>query len=586
MQTIDIVSLVNNNPITKLNGDYGSTIISKIKEKFNEYEEQLFVANFFTYLNYDQYKDFVVDMDLIWKWIGFSRKNECKNLLVNNFTENVDYKIEKPATASAVAGNIDENGKNLGGSGLNKENILLTIRCFKKMCLRAKTKKSDEIHEYYLKLEDVMNEVVSEQAQDLRIKLKNSIESKEQNLLTNFSNVPILYIGLAENDLVKTGYTDNAGNRLKDHKREIRSDFTFEYVYESVYNREIERRLYQNSELKKRRLSKVYPGRKEPQTELFRLDSKFTIHNIDKIIKEIKKEVESEESNKDKDAEINGLKLKILHLELETKNQDTEEINTNNIVEIQLNSMQDLDLKMKEIKKAVCYNFLVDFVVKEIEKNNGNINFSIILTSDEFYEKYVNFRVSNRYQDAIFNEQYEKNILTKSLKNVEGIKNTVKTIDGIQSRARSFTIDKIVQWICKNIQVPKRFRNMFRLFSKDTEFVEEYCEIADIYDFTYKTVYSFLVEFIIKYKNNTGEVIVKNTILTEEYLKYILRFGKKDTMTTVRKILFEIPGIKYTSRIKENNKLLKGICIKLKDTTNWIIETLNIPDKYRDKLLD
>lgn len=162
---------------------------------------------------------------------------------------------------------------------------------------------------------EVLKEIRLNGKYELQQQIKDTIKSKEQNLIANFGDKPINYVGLTEDNIIKTGYTDNVLNRLNDHKREIRSDFTFEYVYESVYNREIERRLYQNPEMKKRRFSKVYPGRKEAQTELFQLDSDFTIDEVDKIIKKIKKEVETEESNKAKDAEINKLKLIIYEFE-------------------------------------------------------------------------------------------------------------------------------------------------------------------------------------------------------------------------------------------------------------------------------
>jgi len=42
--------------------------------------------------------------------------------------------------------------------GHNKEIIMLNIARFKKFCLKAGTKKADEIHEYYIKLEETLHE--------------------------------------------------------------------------------------------------------------------------------------------------------------------------------------------------------------------------------------------------------------------------------------------------------------------------------------------------------------------------------------------------------------------------------------------
>ena len=95
METVDIVTLVNNNPLTKLSSDYSSDIIQKIKKNFTDYEQQLFVANFYIYLNYNSHKDFIIDLENVWKWLGFGKKSDCKNLLTNNFIENEDFKIIK-----------------------------------------------------------------------------------------------------------------------------------------------------------------------------------------------------------------------------------------------------------------------------------------------------------------------------------------------------------------------------------------------------------------------------------------------------------------------------------------------------------
>jgi hypothetical protein len=48
------VTLIENNPIIKLNGDYQSKLVNKIKGSFTDTQQQLFVSSFYCYLNYDQ----------------------------------------------------------------------------------------------------------------------------------------------------------------------------------------------------------------------------------------------------------------------------------------------------------------------------------------------------------------------------------------------------------------------------------------------------------------------------------------------------------------------------------------------------
>jgi phage anti-repressor protein len=196
---------VQNNPLTRLSSDYGSKIIQKIKSKFTDEDQQLFVANFYCYLNCNQKTDFVINLDRIWKWLGYNRINDCHRVLLKNFKENQDYKIEKAALQDGKAGpKLSEEGKNLGGSGLNREYITLTVNCFKKLCLKSRTEKADQIHDYYIELEEMMNELVAEQAKELSQKLlikDKQIIQKEYNLYINFSKKPILYIAYTDMNL-------------------------------------------------------------------------------------------------------------------------------------------------------------------------------------------------------------------------------------------------------------------------------------------------------------------------------------------------------------------------------------------------
>ena len=93
--SVDIVNLIETNPITKLNGNYQSKLIEKVKIHFTDYEQQMFVASFYCYLNYNK-TDFVIDLDNIWKWIGFNQKYNAKYMLEKNFIIDINYKIFTP----------------------------------------------------------------------------------------------------------------------------------------------------------------------------------------------------------------------------------------------------------------------------------------------------------------------------------------------------------------------------------------------------------------------------------------------------------------------------------------------------------
>jgi hypothetical protein len=157
--SIDIVHLIESNPITKLNGNYQSKLVEKVQQTFNNYEQQMFLASFYCYLNHDNKNDFVIDLDNVWQWLGFSSKFNARRLLEKCFALDLDYKQsllpnEKQTTS--------------GKGGHNKETIMLNINTFKKFCLKAGTNKADEIHDYYIKLETVLQEVLVEESNELR----------------------------------------------------------------------------------------------------------------------------------------------------------------------------------------------------------------------------------------------------------------------------------------------------------------------------------------------------------------------------------------------------------------------------------
>ena len=83
--SVDIVNLIESNPITKLNGNYQSKLVEKVKNNFSNYEQQLFLSSFYCYLKYDSKNDYVIDLDNVWQWLGFSSKFNAKRLLENNF---------------------------------------------------------------------------------------------------------------------------------------------------------------------------------------------------------------------------------------------------------------------------------------------------------------------------------------------------------------------------------------------------------------------------------------------------------------------------------------------------------------------
>ena len=311
MEQLDIVELIESNPITKLSSDYNVKLLTKIKTNFSEFEQQLFLTSFYCYLNYHPTNDFVIDLDDVWKWVGFSVKIKAKTLLEKYFKENIDYK--KMLYDSA------QQSKHLKG-GHNIQKIFLNIKTFKLFCIKAETKKADEIHEYLMKLEELIQDTISEETNELKLQLekknkqieqqtiqteKDKEKLKEETIIEQFPlNTQCIYIGKIDNKtlgkpnskmyhetVIKFGQSNNLSERVKCHKKTF-DNFRLYAAYKVKNKIEIENAIKKHPILQKR-VRLITTNDDITHRELLALDdNEFTIEKIEQYIKEIIKQNE------------------------------------------------------------------------------------------------------------------------------------------------------------------------------------------------------------------------------------------------------------------------------------------------------
>ena len=311
---LNIVELIENNPITKLSSDYNVKLLQKIKEQFTDFEQQLFLSSFYCYLNHHPTNDFVIDLDSVWKWMGFQSKYNAKRVLERNFTIEKDYKnpLRPPAKQTT----------HIKG-GHNKEIFMLNVKTFKSLCLKADTKKADEIHDYFLKMEQIIQESINEESTDLRnqltiqskkiteqnVQLENVEKDKEllkeKTIIEQFPlNTQCIYIGKIDNKtlgipghkmyhetVIKFGQSNNLAERVKCHKKTY-ENFRLYAAYKVKNKIEIENAIKKHATLKKR-LRLITMTDNITYRELLALDDEeFTIEKMEEYIKEIIKQNE------------------------------------------------------------------------------------------------------------------------------------------------------------------------------------------------------------------------------------------------------------------------------------------------------
>jgi phage anti-repressor protein len=107
----------------------------------------LFIKQFYGYLKYDEEVDLCVDLDDIWEWMGFSRKDPAKRLLKKHFVLDENYSVTVPPR---------------GEGRFETEKILMTIQTLKMMGMLANTEKGRNFRKYFLAMERVINQLVKE----------------------------------------------------------------------------------------------------------------------------------------------------------------------------------------------------------------------------------------------------------------------------------------------------------------------------------------------------------------------------------------------------------------------------------------
>lgn len=124
-----------------------------------------------------------VDFEIAWKVLGYSRKDSAKRKLTSYFTQDTDYRLHS---------NVDSAPD---GGLTHREDIYLTVECFKEMGMLAKSEEGKQIRKYFLQCEAIakqsvkiipqlqqkfahLNQVIEEQGKAIAL-----LQSQVQNLL-------------------------------------------------------------------------------------------------------------------------------------------------------------------------------------------------------------------------------------------------------------------------------------------------------------------------------------------------------------------------------------------------------------------
>lgn len=96
---------------------------------------------------YNTNDQFPIDFDDAWQWLDYSKKQNAKETLLNNFEEDLDFLRKGVKSATG---------------GRPSEWLVMTIDCFKSMAMMAGTPKGKEVRKYFLECEKIAKDKLAQ----------------------------------------------------------------------------------------------------------------------------------------------------------------------------------------------------------------------------------------------------------------------------------------------------------------------------------------------------------------------------------------------------------------------------------------
>lgn len=126
-ETINFTELVkNSNTTIKLGDEYQSKMINILNDEFTDKESQWYIANLYIYMNYHPTNEYPINLENVYKMIGFANKGNAMKTIKRNFIKDEDYKI--------IFFQMEKN-KSKETRGRKEETVMLNIDTFKNLCM-------------------------------------------------------------------------------------------------------------------------------------------------------------------------------------------------------------------------------------------------------------------------------------------------------------------------------------------------------------------------------------------------------------------------------------------------------------------
>jgi phage anti-repressor protein len=186
-----------------------------------------FIDDFFgLYTKTTNDNDFIINLDVVSKWLE-SRKDHLKKTLKESYSLNLDYTIKKSKLSIA---------------GRPNEIILINVNSFKRLCMLSKTKKAEEVRDYFLEIERHIDKYKNYIIEGLNNKVKKM--SYELQPIKQLPTIGVIYIlkdkSIDYDNIYRIGRTKNLKKRLSVHQTSHPSKLEIVYYHETAFINDIE----------------------------------------------------------------------------------------------------------------------------------------------------------------------------------------------------------------------------------------------------------------------------------------------------------------------------------------------------------
>jgi phage anti-repressor protein len=183
-----------------------------------------FIDDFYKIIDYKEINnnEMTIDLNDVVKWLNIQKK-KAKETLIKSYKKGIDYEIIKEK-------------KSKGSGGHNNELILLTIKCFKKFCQLTRSKHGDEVREYFIQVESILNKYKNYIIEGMEDKIKKIQKGKKPKVNPEKG---VIYVfktpDTTNNNLYKIGRTKDLKKRLQSHQSPLSEDIDILFISE-VYD--------------------------------------------------------------------------------------------------------------------------------------------------------------------------------------------------------------------------------------------------------------------------------------------------------------------------------------------------------------